>query len=301
MRNGTKYILGAFLVVIGVLVIFGSIELNLSWIFRLSWPTIIIGISFLLFLGYYSKRPYGTGYLVPAGTLFAIGVTFLIGEVFSYNLIWPSFIAAPAVGLLLLYIFGKRSPGLLVPIGILLTLASTFFLGEIFGIWYLVWPGFIASPAVGLLLYYLRGSRNPGLLVPIGILLTIAGLSSFASLFNAWRIVWPGFIMAPAVGLFLLYIAGNRDSSLLLPIFVLTAISVTFFSLFALRHLLWFFRYIVGGILVLAGLTTILNRSSRHYDSSAGPDNFDGDGWSDSSEGFDRSNDYDSNNFNNDK
>ena len=30
MRNGTKYILGAFLVVIGVLVIFGSIELNLS-------------------------------------------------------------------------------------------------------------------------------------------------------------------------------------------------------------------------------------------------------------------------------
>ena len=45
---------------------------------------------------------------------------------------------------------------------------------------------------------------------------------------------------------------------------------------------------------MLAGLTTILNRSSRHYDSSAGSDNFDGDGWSDSSEGFDRSNDYDS-------
>lgn len=73
------------------------------------------------------KRPYGAGLLVPAGILFTLGVTFLLGEVFSYSLIWPAFIASPAVGLLLLYLFGDRSPGLLVPIGILFTIAGTCF------------------------------------------------------------------------------------------------------------------------------------------------------------------------------
>ena len=214
MRNSSKYIVGAVLVIFGILAIFGDIGfLNFSWIFRLTWPTIIIMISFFFFLGYFTKRPHGTGFLVPAGTLLTIGATLLIRDMFPflYGYIWPAFIAAPAVGLFLLYLFGERSPGLLVPIGVLFTITATCFFSELLNLW--------------------------------GILL------------------WPGFIMAPAVGLFLLYIADdNRKTGLLVPIFILGGISLVFFSIFTLGHFGGYFKYIAGGALIIAGISTIIKR-----------------------------------------
>lgn len=217
MKNSTKYILGAILVIIGILTISGNIGLlSFSWLLNLTWPTMFIVISFFFFLGYLSKRPYGSGLLVPAGILLTLGVTFLLGEIFSYHLIWPAFIASPAVGLLLLYLFGERSPGLLVPIGILFTVAGTCF---------------------------------------------------FSELLNLWGVLWPGFIIAPAVGLFLLYIAGNRETGLLIPIFILTGIAVVFFSIGTIGLFGRYFKYIAGGALILAGISTILKKpSSRRYD-----------------------------------
>lgn len=267
MRENKKYILGAFFVIIGILILFGRINLNFHWIMHLAWPSVLIGISFLFFLGYYAKRPFGTGYLVPAGIFFTIGVTFFIGELFSYRLVWPGFFAAPAVGLFLLYLFGERKAGLLVPVGTLFTFAGVCFFSELFHIWHLLWPGVIVSPAVGLLLLYLFGNRSAGLLIPIGTLMSISGLFSFAEIFDAWGIVWPGFIMAPAVGLFLYYLAGNRNSALLIPIFILSAISVTFFSIFCLGKILWALRYVIGGAFVLFGLMTILRKPGEKYDS----------------------------------
>ncbi|MCX7773758.1 MAG: hypothetical protein N2376_11670 [Clostridia bacterium] len=226
MRNSSgKFIMGAVLVIFGILMIFGNIGIfDMSWIFRLTWPMIILAFSFFFFLGYFTKRPYGTGLLVPAGIFLTLGVTFLLGEAFSYHLVWPGFIAAPAVGLLLLYAFGQRSAGLLVP---------------------------------------------------IGILLTIAGTCLFASMFNAWDIAWPGFVMAPAVGLFLLYLTGKHEPGLLIPIFILTAISVTFFSIFCLGRFAESIKYILGGVLVLAGLATILRKPAPkngydHHDDYGG-------------------------------
>lgn len=212
MRSN-KYIVGGLLVLIGVAMIFGNLGIfNLSWLFRLSWPMIIVMISGLFFLGYASRRPYGVGFLVPAGILLTLGVTFLLGEIFGYGLVWPGFIAAPAVGLLLLYWFGSRSAGLLVPIGTLLTIASVCFISELFGI---------------------------------------------------WSITWPGFILAPAVGLFLLYLAGNQNSGLLVPIFILTAISVTMFTVFSLGRMAELTKYLFGGILIVGGVLTILNKPGR--------------------------------------
>ena len=210
MRNNSKYVTGAILVIIGILMIFGNLGvIDISWIFRLTWPMIIIGLSFLFFLGYFSKRPYGIELLVPAGILLTVGVTLLLGEAFSYG--W-------------------------------------------------VWPGFIAAPAIGLWLLYIAGERSPGLLVPIGILLTVAGVCFFSTVFNAWEISWPGFIMAPAVGLFLLYLRGNHEPALLIPIFILTAVSVVFFSIFCLGRFAWVLKYLAGGVLILAGLATILRK-----------------------------------------
>jgi len=216
MKNNSKYILGAILVIIGILMVSGKMGILTSWLVNLTWPMMFVAIAFFFFLGYLSRRPFGTGFLVPAGIFFTLGVTFLLGEIFSYNLVWPAFIAAPAVGLLLLYLFGERSPGLLVPIGILFTIAGTCFL---------------------------------------------------SALFNLWGVLWPGFIIAPAVGLFLLYIAGNRDPGLLIPIFILTGIAVIFFSIGTIRLIGSYFKYIAGGALIIAGISTILKKpSSRRYD-----------------------------------
>ena len=213
MKNNSKYIMGALLVLVGIAMIFGNIGLfNLSWLFRLSWPMIILMISGFFFLGYSSRRPYGAGMLVPAGIMFTLGITFLLGETFNYHIIWPGFIAAPAVGLLLLYIFGKRSSGLLVPIGTLFTIASVCFLSQLFGI---------------------------------------------------WDISWPGFIIAPAVGLFLLYLAENQNSGLLIPIFILTAVAVAMFSIFTLGRFAEMSKYLIGGVLVLGGIMTLVKKPVR--------------------------------------
>lgn len=209
-----KYLIGVLLILFGGVMIFGNMGIfNLSWLFRLSWPMIILMISGFFFLGYASRRPYGAGMLVPAGILLTVGITCLLGEIFGYRLMWPGFVASPAIGLLLLYWCGSRSGGLLVPIGTLLTFASIFFISE---------------------------------------------------LFNIWAITWPGFILAPAVGLFLLYLAGNQNNSaLLVPIFILTAISLTMFTLFSFRRFADVAKYIFGGILILGGIITILNKPAR--------------------------------------
>jgi len=217
--NGRKYTVGLLLILVGIAMILGNIGIiDMSWMFRLSWPLIILIISGFFFMGYMSRRPYGTGLLVPAGILFTIGVTTLIGEIFGYRLVWPGFILAPALGLFLLYWFGSRSAGLLVPVGILATISSICFVSE---------------------------------------------------LFNIWSITWPGFILAPAVGLFLLYLADNQNNSaLLVPIFILTSISVILFALFSFGRIAEMIKYLFGGVLILGGILMILGkpRDAHNHD-----------------------------------
>jgi hypothetical protein len=217
MKRSVKYILGAFLIILGILFITGEIGFpSLSRLVNNTWPLLFIGGSFLFFMGYLgNRRPDNAGLLVPAGIFLVMGLTFLFGEIFSYRIIWPGFIAAPAVGLLLLYIFG---------------------------------------------------GRKPGILVPVGILLTITGICFFSELFNAWDILWPGFILAPAVGLMLLYIAGDREPGLLIPIFILTGISLTLFTVFSLGRFIWLIKYFIGGIFIVGGMFTIIKKpSSKRY------------------------------------
>lgn len=214
--KGKKYLTGILLIFVGIVMILGNVGIfDMSWMFRLSWPMIILLISGFFFMGYLSRRPYGTGLLVPAGILFTVGATTLFGELFGYRLVWPGFILAPAFGLFLLYWFGSRSAGLLVPIGILATISSICFISE---------------------------------------------------LFNIWSITWPGFILAPAVGLFLLYLAGNQNNSaLLVPIFILTALSVLLFVLFSFGRIADMFKYLFGGVLILGGILMILGKPRDSY------------------------------------
>lgn len=123
--------------------------------------------------------------------------------------------------------------------------------GTIFGYY---WPSMFVIP-LGLFFHWLffsiTGPRAAGLLIPGGILFTAGIVCQIAMLFGSWGVMWPGFILAVAVGLFEFYWFGGRNRYLLIPINILTVLSLLFFSVFTLGTL---FNYLVvsGPILAIA-------------------------------------------------
>lgn len=201
--------------------------------------------------------------LVVLGALFfsknILNFDFNIGHLIA--LFWPTlFLIVPGLIFHLSY-FGasNRDAGLLVPGGILLFGGLSSQTWMIFHIPGIIWTGFIISVAIGLFELYLFGNRDAGLMVPVGIL-TVTGLTSqMSTFFNAWGFLWPGFIFSVAVGLFGLYLFGNREKGLLIPITILTGLSVVFFGVFTLG---WVFSYRFGQLsisllLVLVGIFVI--------------------------------------------
>ncbi|MCM3700873.1 hypothetical protein [Paenibacillus macerans] len=109
--------------------------------------------------------------------------------------------------------------------------------GTIFGQF---WPTLFVIP-VGLFFHWMYFSmtnrRATGLLIPGGILFTAGLVCQLATLFDSWQYLWPGFILAPAVGLFEFYWFGDRNKYLLIPINILTVLSLLFFAVFSLGNL----------------------------------------------------------------
>lgn len=123
---------------------------------------------------------------------------------------------------------------LLLGIVLLLNQGESFGPGTIFAYF---WPTLFVFP-VGLFFHWLyfgmTGRRGVGLLIPGGVLLTTALVCQTAMLFDSWEYMWPGFILAPAAGLFEFYWFGNRNKWLLIPINILTVLSLLFFAVFSL-------------------------------------------------------------------
>lgn len=78
--------------------------------------------------------------------------------------------------------------------------------------------------------YFSKKQKDPGILVPAGIFLTYGVLFTICVI-GGWQWMsklWPLFIMGPAVGLFQLYLFGNRENALFVPIGILGGISISF-------------------------------------------------------------------------
>ncbi|MCC2683286.1 MAG: hypothetical protein K0R75_185 [Paenibacillaceae bacterium] len=99
------------------------------------------------------------------------------------------------------------------------------------------WPSLFVIP-LGLFFHWLYFSvtkrRGVGLLVPGGILFTAGLVCQLAMLLDGWSYMWPGFILAVAVGLFELYFFGSRHRGLLIPIYILTVIGLLFSAVFSI-------------------------------------------------------------------
>ncbi len=98
------------------------------------WALIVLltGLAFLA--GFLADRSR-TGFLIPAGVLTTIGALFFYCSIEGWwhmRTLWPIFIAAPGVGFLLQFLFGRREQGVLETALILLGTAVTFlaFLSE---------------------------------------------------------------------------------------------------------------------------------------------------------------------------
>ncbi len=164
---------------------------------------------------------------------------------------------------------GNRHRGTMIAGVVLIVLGVLFLLSnfglfeiyfDVFDIGFLFahfWPMFLIIPGVVFHYAYFRAKApDAGLLVPGGILLVTGLTCQISMLFDLWSFMWPGFILAVAVGLFELYLFGTREKGLLIPVFILGGLSLIFFtfslgSSWVLRTYLVPIILIVGGILIV--------------------------------------------------
>lgn len=126
-----------------------------------------------------------------------------------------------------------------------------------------LWPTMFVIP-LGLFFHWMyfsmTGRRGTGLLIPGGILVTAGVVCQISMLFDSWSYMWPGFIFAVAVGLFEFYFFGSRNKWLLIPINILTVLSVLFFTVFSIGAFIGKFTQqpIVAVMLIAAGAVLIV-------------------------------------------
>ena len=69
----------------------------------------------------------------------------------------------------------------------------------------LLWPIFILAPAIGLFQFYLFGSRNKGLLIPVGILTGIGLFSLIITMLNIDFFIYIFSIILIAIGVYFIF------------------------------------------------------------------------------------------------
>lgn len=127
------------------------------------------------------------------------------------------------------------------------------------------WPIFILIPGLLFEWSYFNTTKNPGLLVPGGILTSI-GLLFFFEILTGWQFsayTWPVYPLSVALGLFQLYLFSGRPKALLIPVFILSTVSIVSFSILFLQALhTWInFGLLAPIALILVGLFIIFRRS----------------------------------------
>jgi hypothetical protein len=155
---------------------------------------------------------------------------------------------------------------ILLGAGLYLNQGNPVGVGTIFGYF---WPSLFVIP-LGLFFHWLyftmTAPRAAGLLIPGGIVFTAGIVCQISMLFNSWEFMWPGFILAVAIGLFEFYWFGGRNRYLLIPINILMVLSLLFFAVFTFGTL--FNHLVVSGpffaiVLVLIGAFTLIGGKSK--------------------------------------
>jgi hypothetical protein len=149
----------------------------------------------------------------------------------------------------------------LIALGSILLLSN---LGYISFSWDYIWPLCMLLPGIYLhFAYFTKLDRNPGNLVPAGILTTY-GLMAYVVAFFGWGTMvtmWPFILIGIAVGLLELYVFGTHDKGLLIPVGILGGLGLYFFS--KSFFIFDFRRYAIPVILVIIGLMMLTKKDRR--------------------------------------
>lgn len=118
------------------------------------------------------------------------------------------------------------------------------------------WPILPLFIGIGFITAYASNRQKPDLLIPGTILIVISLLFLYCSLTDWSKMVqlWPIFLIAPAIGFYLVYFLGPKNKTLLMPATVLLLIGVAFFVLDTLLNKYW------PIILILVGAGIVLNQ-----------------------------------------
>ncbi|MFT8314347.1 MAG: DUF5668 domain-containing protein [Clostridium sp.] len=133
------------------------------------------------------------------------------------------------------------------------------------------WPLFVLIPGLVFEAGYFLTKRNPGLLVPGGILTTL-GLLFFFETFTGWQFAastWPIYPLAVAIGLFQLYLFGYKQIGLLIPVFILGGISLISLAIIIMNDFFWWINgsILVPALFILIGIVILFNsfKSKKLY------------------------------------
>lgn len=115
-----------------------------------------------------------------------------------------------------------------------------------------LWPLFILVPGLIFEASFFISRNNPGVLVPGGILTTIGIIFLLDTMLGGGTIhyTWPLFPLSVAIGLFQLYLFSGRHWGLLIPVGILSVVSLIFLVTIALD--------IPSVVILLAGALIIL-------------------------------------------
>lgn len=150
----------------------------------------------------------------------------------------------------------------LILVGCLL-FSNQFFNFNFFSMEYF-WPVFVLIPGLVFEAGFFMSGRNPGLLVPGGILTTI-GMLFFFETFTNWRFAeytWPVYILSVAIGLAQLYVFGIREKGLLIPVVILTLVAVVSFVMMVFGGILSWLNYsmVLPAVMILIGLYILVGK-----------------------------------------
>lgn len=159
--------------------------------------------------------------LILGGIILLIGIVGLLNKVFDLRLfairtLWPLIILSLGLLFEFAYFEKRKAAGLLVPGGILTTIGLLFMFENITN-WRFsgyTWPVYPFAVAVGLFQLYLFGGRKRGLLIPVGILVAVSGIS-LASIILGDIYTWIntsliGPVVFVIIGLFIIFGATSK-------------------------------------------------------------------------------------------
>ena len=116
-----------------------------------------------------------------------------------------------------------------------------------------IWPVFPILIGILFLSFYFTNKKQTGFLMPAVILL-LTGLTFLVCTVSSWdnmRYLWPVFILAPGIGFFCNYAAGQKEQFQLIWGSVLTVVALIFLFVRSRLEILWPLLLLIIGLIFI--------------------------------------------------